>query len=85
MFTTLHVKAPAGEDNSPRRMQRADKTINTAGGMFNVPPNADGMPTQKDDGTYEVRIIGGGMAVDIVKAMLTEHEGLTIIPEEESD
>lgn len=84
MFTTLKVKTPDGEDNSPKRMKHADQTVNTAGGMFNVPPNGDGMPVQNDDGTYDVRVLGGDMAVDVVKSMLADHEGLLIVSQARS-
>lgn len=75
---TFFVRVPDGQD-AAWRVKHADETVNVAGGVFLGGP---GSIRPAPDGTYEVRALADS-TVDIVRQMLTDHEGLIIEREAE--
>lgn len=81
-MTAFYVIPAPHEASSPERtawrMRHADATVNIAGAFFKAP---HGEPVPEPDGTYEVRLLAPSNKA-VVREMLTEHEGLTIVREE---
>jgi hypothetical protein len=71
------LPGPADAANPAWRIRHADETVHAMSAFFIAP---HGEPVPGADGTYEVRAPAPS-SVDMVRQMLTEHEGLIIARE----
>jgi hypothetical protein len=71
------LPGPADAANPAWRIRHADETVHAMGAFFIAP---HGEPVPGADGTYEVRAPAPS-SLDMVRQMLTEHEGLIIARE----
>lgn len=72
--TYFYVRVPSDDPDPMWRVKHADETVQTVGAFFVMP---QGVATPESDGTYEVRALAPS-TVNVVRGMLTTHEGLTI-------
>jgi hypothetical protein len=63
------------------RARHADATVAVAGAYFLG--DIDGEPDQAPDGTFEVHAVASSL-IGTVREMLTGHEGMTIVSEEDA-
>lgn len=77
----LFIQAPEGNGyTTPQAMKRVDDHLVQLTPASFVAPPPEGLPVQRKDGTWEVRVHDEG-ALFIVKGILTEHYGLEIVRE----
>lgn len=83
--TVLTVRPADHEAGDPAReawrAKHADETLSTAGAYFEVYED-DRTPARSPDGTYRVHVVAPSN-LGIARRMLTEHEGMTIVSEDQ--
>lgn len=81
----LYVKAPSGSAyTTPEAMKRVRDHIRLFGASFAPSKTGIGLPVQEQDGSWEIRVYQK-RHLDLVKFILKDHYGLTIVREEAHD
>ena len=69
--TLLLVKNPDETNNTPAYMASVRSTINSYCANFNIPESDDGLPTQREDGTFEIHVADNEITMSCVKQALS--------------